>query len=385
MIHCFYHSADLDGHCSGAILKYRFPDAVMHPINYGDPFPWEEIHPDDEVYMVDFALQPFNLMIKLGKHCELIWIDHHKSSIDEVFACPAIIRAKHTLNPGKAACELTWEYLFPDKPVPLAVKLLGLYDSWSWELCTECGHAKAIHNCQGGCGFKGSDGRTCLCEGFRRHELEDMVLPFQMRMRMEELDPKDWDYEAGRKGRSLWIKLFSDKKIWHEGFRIDPEDIIDSIVAEGRLLLRYDEAQKAKYARTYAFEMELKWTPSTFEKDGVLYSSLRGTLKAVAVNLGHTNSKVFDSVWRKECPPCKGSGKVKTTGKDTDCLHCLGVGYLEPYDLMITFVRRTDKLWNVSLYSTKEYVDCGAIAKSFGGGGHKGAAGFQCKELPFEY
>jgi nanoRNase/pAp phosphatase (c-di-AMP/oligoRNAs hydrolase) len=51
---------------------------------------------------------------------------------------------------------------------------------------------------------------------------------------------------------------------------------------------------------------------------------------------------------------------------------------------MVTFVRRVDKLWNVSLYSTKPEIDCGEIAKSFGGGGHKGAAGFQGKELPFK-
>jgi nanoRNase/pAp phosphatase (c-di-AMP/oligoRNAs hydrolase) len=28
-------------------------------------------------------------------------------------------------------------------------------------------------------------------------------------------------------------------------------------------------------------------------------------------------------------------------------------------------------------------VDCGAIAKSYGGGGHVKAAGFSCKDLPF--
>ena len=151
MIHCFYHSADLDGHCSGAIVKYRFPEAIMHPINYGDAFPWDEIHPEDEVYMVDFCLQPFNDMIRLGKSCNLVWIDHHATSIEEVFACPAVIEAKHTLNPKKAACELTWEYLFPNEPVPLAVKLLSLYDSWTYQ----------------------------------GHELEDMVLPFQIMFHTE--------------------------------------------------------------------------------------------------------------------------------------------------------------------------------------------------------
>jgi nanoRNase/pAp phosphatase (c-di-AMP/oligoRNAs hydrolase) len=37
--------------------------------------------------------------------------------------------------------------------------------------------------------------------------------------------------------------------------------------------------------------------------------------------------------------------------------------------------------YTVSLYS--KTVDVSEIAKKYGGGGHKGAAGFQCKKLPF--
>lgn len=36
-------------------------------------------------------------------------------------------------------------------------------------------------------------------------------------------------------------------------------------------------------------------------------------------------------------------------------------------------------------FPEKDGVDCGDIAKSFGGGGHFSASGFQCSELPFEY
>lgn len=39
-------------------------------------------------------------------------------------------------------------------------------------------------------------------------------------------------------------------------------------------------------------------------------------------------------------------------------------------------------MWTVSLYS--ETIDVGEIAKAHGGGGHKGAAGFTCIELPFK-
>ena len=36
-----------------------------------------------------------------------------------------------------------------------------------------------------------------------------------------------------------------------------------------------------------------------------------------------------------------------------------------------------DGAWNFSLYNDNGLVDCSAIAKQYGGGGHKGAAGFR--------
>lgn len=53
------------------------------------------------------------------------------------------------------------------------------------------------------------------------------------------------------------------------------------------------------------------------------------------------------------------------------------------HDAMCAYGQLKDGRWRVSLYSTKEEVDCGAIAKVLGGGGHKGAAGFICDELPW--
>ncbi len=72
--------------------------------------------------------------------------------------------------------------------------------------------------------------------------------------------------------------------------------------------------------------------------------------KAICCNVGSTSSQLFDSI-------------------------------KEDYDIMIPFVF-DGKQWTVSLY-TKKDIDCSEIAKKYGGGGHKKAAGFQCKELPF--
>jgi len=54
---------------------------------------------------------------------------------------------------------------------------------------------------------------------------------------------------------------------------------------------------------------------------------------------------------------------------------------IDKYDMVACF-SFDGKLWIVSLYSNK--IDCSEVAKRYGGGGHSGSAGFQCKELPFK-
>jgi oligoribonuclease NrnB/cAMP/cGMP phosphodiesterase (DHH superfamily) len=53
----------------------------------------------------------------------------------------------------------------------------------------------------------------------------------------------------------------------------------------------------------------------------------------------------------------------------------------DKYDILIPFSFDGD-LFKVSMYS--KTVDVSIIAAKYGGGGHKGASGFQCKELPFK-
>jgi nanoRNase/pAp phosphatase (c-di-AMP/oligoRNAs hydrolase) len=56
----------------------------------------------------------------------------------------------------------------------------------------------------------------------------------------------------------------------------------------------------------------------------------------------------------------------------------------DKYDIMVTFCRLPSQTWTVSMYTTKKNINVGKLAKKFGGGGHTKAAGFQCKDLPFE-
>lgn len=294
---CFYHSADLDGHCSGSIVKHFHPNCEMIGINYGHEFPWDTIIPGETVFMVDFTLQPFDQMEKLASMCCLIWIDHHKTEIEEAHKRDFLQTCGIRLI-GIGACALVWDW-FTDTETetsrPVAIQLLAEYDVWDH-----------------------SDPR---------------VLPFQYGFRMFE--------DTRPTNTALWGKFFSES--------YQQNTAIDEVVTIGRTILDYEKSQNEKFCRAYAFPTELHVT------DGEVYTG--GVYRAIACNRGFTNSKVFDSVWNQA-----------------------------KYDLMLTFVRlkRPANKWTVSLYSDKPEVDCGQIARVFGGGGHKGAAGFQCVELPFE-
>lgn len=283
---CFYHSADLDGHCSGAIIKNLHPECEMIGINYGQEFPFDTVAKDEIVYMVDFCLQPFDLMEKLNSICQLIWIDHHKTAIDEAYDKGFIARGGQLIRDGMAGCELVWEYEYQhQKTVNKAVYLLGRYDVWD--------------------------------------HYDPETLPFQYGMRM---------IGDTLPGSEIWKELFNNN------------DLTSEIITTGKIVIEYERQQNIKFCRAYSFE-------TAIEKDGQ-------SLSAICINRGLTNSQIFDSVYNPE-----------------------------KHDLMITFCRLKPPAgkWTVSLYSTKNEIDCGTIAKSFGGGGHKGAAGFQCVELPFTY
>lgn len=130
---CIYHSRDLDGFTSGAIVKRAYPDAKLIGFDYGQNLPIEEIPEGEPIIMIDVSL-PMGDMLQLAAHSKskLTWIDHHISAINDyknfIGNTPGFLIA--VLKDGVAACELGWEYLFPNENIPAAVTLLGKYDTW---------------------------------------------------------------------------------------------------------------------------------------------------------------------------------------------------------------------------------------------------------------
>jgi oligoribonuclease NrnB/cAMP/cGMP phosphodiesterase (DHH superfamily) len=122
-----------------------------------------------------------------------------------------------------------------------------------------------------------------------------------------------------------------------------PEDIvralqgsggaIETVLSDGNTILAYQREQNERSCRS-AFE---------YEFDG---------LRAICLNIAGASSLTFESVYDE--------------GK---------------HDLMIPFAWN-GKRWNFSLYTTKtDSINCSVLAKKRGGGGHKGAAGFQVENL----
>lgn len=124
---CFFNSSTLNGHCSGAIIQYRYPECEMYGIYYGDEFPWNKIILDEKIFMLDFCLSPFEDMELLNKLCKLIWIDQYKAVSVKNHNRNFIASGGQSIQLGNGTCESVWNWCFPYIPMPLPVYFISRY------------------------------------------------------------------------------------------------------------------------------------------------------------------------------------------------------------------------------------------------------------------
>lgn len=274
-----YHT-DLDGAMSAAVvgMRHRDDNLTFRLYNYG----WE-ITPDslqgfDLIYAVDISFfQGGNAWVY--ETPGLTAIDHHIGAIREeekpeyqwVRNVPGL-----RVSEGRAACELTWEYLFPGTPKPLLLEYLSAYDVWD---------------------------KT----RFFWQDVEEI--------------------EFGAKNR----------------FGLNPRDIINFLDSghdigvlkeEGKIILRYLERKNKNQL-----------------KNGGFYIHDFFGYRVLAFNTQDFTSMTFKGFW--------------DPGK---------------FDIMMPFALvpkgRGEVMVRVSLYTENPGIDVSRIAETFGGSGHKGAAGF---------
>ena len=148
------------------------------------------------------------------------------------------------------------------------------------------------------------------------------------------------------------LKAYKDysiptSKIWTK-ILMNDSDINENIIDRGQIAKQYQDNLNVETLKKTVFETELE----TKIKEGHLTNVRK--YKCVCCNNTFSNSMVFDAI-------------------DTD-----------KYDIMISYYQNSSKTFTISFYSTKKDVDCSVIAKSYEGGGHRGASGCQQKELMFE-
>ena len=151
----------------------------------------------------------------------------------------------------------------------------------------------------------------------------------------------DWDRWVHAKPESKWFNQGSYgydtspfggfwDTLWLEMDEEDPPFFVRSVIETGVMVGGYRERRSASLCRSVGFPVEFHG------------------FRCFALNQAKCNSTWFDSV--------------------------------PGYDIYLKFFFNGTN-WTVGLYSTT--VDVSLIAKSHGGGGHVGAAGFVCNELPF--
>ena len=245
-----YHSRDLDGYCSAAIVKKwynkmieekqeeeamrnkgsyaAYPEIKLIGWDYGRPIPELDGKP---VIMVDVSFSPEE-MLKVAQNCNynLTWIDHHISAIkamDEFIGNGETFLKQYT-NKDFAACELTWKYFFKENKIPEAVELLGKYDSW-----------------------RNKD----------KDEWDNKIMPFQYAMRLICNSPDTFPKELLQMAKGVWGYSGIKEKI-----------------EVGNTLLLYQKQQNIGLCR-FVFEKTFKG------------------LRAICLNANGTGSQTFESVW----------------------------------------------------------------------------------------
>ena len=329
---CIYHSVDLDGWMSAAIVKHwflsqesnRFNNHFVFDLsktnnpygkdcpsietmdfigyNYGQPIP--DLSEYDKVIMCDisFPIEEMNSLeftLEYGNPDSenFIWIDHHISAINDNNK-----RNFHGLRNTKfAACELTWMYFFPNEPMPEIVRLLGRYD----------------------------------CFGHKNTDEETKVLEFQYGARQcisnyEEAYEYLFKHIEGSKGAMLSFDVS-----------------IDGILNKGKAIYQY-LCTEAKQSYKNGFAIHFR---NDIKRGSVIEN---GVLKFICINKERFNPINFGIDYHKD-------------GYDgCACFHY------------------SDGYYNFSLYNDNGKVDCSIIAKRYGGGGHRGAAGFILNKDEFD-
>ena len=303
-----YHHNDHDGIVAAGILYHLYlkhiryyTDIEFIMIDYQKELNFDHINSNDKVYFLDYSfsndtnLCRFTELIERIGNRNIVWIDHHKTSIG--------ILDSYNINGIRdiSLCGAAWTYIY-------------------------CNNYR--HN--GNKYYNMSAEPYDISKEFH----EDKDIPKYLKY----ID----DYDC-------WKKIYPETNDFHYGLNIsNPKDSsmhdliyqllsIESVIQQGQAIQEYLKINDRDYhVNMYGFEYTLP--------------EEHGGYKCFCLNRKGNSLMFGDKV--------------------------------NEYDAVIPFYFVNGR-WTYSMFTAKDNVDCSAVAKSFGGGGHLKAAGWTSDELIF--
>jgi oligoribonuclease NrnB/cAMP/cGMP phosphodiesterase (DHH superfamily) len=320
---CLYHN-DMDGRCAAALVRaYRKndPDDLYVEMNYDHPdYPFALMPPDEstQVVIVDFSITPESMARLLESGAQVTWIDHHKTALDKYPKDLVIPGLRHV---GFSGAILTWVYLFSRKRCEAGI--LRFDDEAMKALCREAPLFIQLVDDWDCWKFRYDTATREFQMSMGGKLLSNSTWDSFIREELTEI-PETYDFDAA-------ISRLENHGIWS----FTPREYSSSLryaLAQGRATLSYRIEWSTAYCKRYGFEARLPGFPD---------------VRIYAMNLGQANSEYFHDV---------------PEGIQARCLFSFN-----------------GKRWFYSIYS--DQIDVTPIAKSFGGGGHAGASGFDTETL----
>ncbi|OFZ70838.1 MAG: hypothetical protein A2451_14930, partial [Bdellovibrionales bacterium RIFOXYC2_FULL_39_8] len=93
---------------------------------HGKPAP--DFAPNSKIYIVDFSYDKKTLLT-LAQQNEVVLLDHHKTAQADLEGLPFA-----TFDMNKSGAVLAWEYLHPEKKLPLLLQYVQDRDLWQFKL-----------------------------------------------------------------------------------------------------------------------------------------------------------------------------------------------------------------------------------------------------------
>lgn len=214
-----FHHNDMDGRSAGAVVAYyenNYNQDDFIEVDYMQPLPINLVSEGERVYFVDYSFKEdsvWQLEEILKKTNNVIWCDHHTSSIKLLELKPELKNIKGIIKDKICGAGLIYMYLYNKSDIskcPYFLQLVSDYDCWIYKFGEETTYFKL--------GVDSKDNSALSC---------------------------------------LWKVMLDNVNHYGESFG----DSVSDIISIGKVIKGYIDMDNEQYLSQYGYESELDGIP----------------------------------------------------------------------------------------------------------------------------